>query len=473
MVERGYRPCGRGKVIEHKRKGSKEIEVIPLDDQPYQDGESISDIFTLEAQGKDASGKSYSAKVNTSKSIMAMWLSTDANRMTAPDVRRGDIVELYTFYDTQQYYWKEAEDNGKRRRMEQVTHRYSATDDESVKELDDSNSIKIDLNGETGTYTISLPKIGKSKVSQTIQFDTQNGNIVIADSNENFIQIEEAGKVSIANSKGSYREFDLETIRDVSPEEITHETKKYSVTCTTYNLTATTSAGITAPKVTLNAATSITFSTPKMTCTGAASFGSTAHVTGQLSSPKIDTGVLLASSINCGPIACGGISFGGSGGSGGSGEPASPGSGGGAGSSNNSRINEHEVYLEHPRQEFKANEFTVDSDDIKLGEFDVNNGTITKGGLSISENAVKVGSATLESDKLTIGNSTVSGTEVNTETLNATEVKSEDVTAETLKATESVDLQVNEFKLHAAALDIDQNTLTALATLLKPILDTL
>lgn len=462
MVERGYRPCGRGKVIEHKRKGSKEIEVIPLDDQPFQEGESISDIFTLETQGKDASGKTYSAKVDTSKSIMATWLSTDANRMTAPDVRRGDIVELYTFYDTQQYYWKEAEDNGKRRRMEQVTHRYSATDDESVKELDDTNSIKVDLNGETGTYTITLPKIGKAKVSQTIQFDSQNGNIVIADSNNNFIQLEEQGKVSFANSKGSFIELDLEDIYEYAAESIKHETKKYSIESTTYFLTATTSAEITAPKFTLTATTSITFTTPKMTCTGAASFGSTAHVTGQLSSPKIDTGVLLASSINCGPIACGGLSFGGSGGSGGSGEDASPGSGGGGssggGNPNNSRITEDEVYLEHPRQEFKADEFTVDSNDIKLGEFDVNNGAITKGGLSISEDAVKVGNAILESDKLTLGNSIVSGTEVATESL---------------KATDAVDLQVNVFKLHAGTLDIDQDTLTALATLLKPIIDTL
>lgn len=200
----GYRPIGRGKVIEHKRYGSKDISVIPTDQQPIQAGELVADIEKTDATGVDASGKAYTSSMQTSKALTATWLGLGDNRVTAPDVRRGDIVELYEYHDTQKLYWQAiGADHGKRRK-EKVTHRFSMTDDENTGDLDDSNSISVDHDGENGMTTIKVPSV-KGKAPVTLQMNSKAGTACMLVGEDNFVQIEQDGeKITTQNGSGSF-----------------------------------------------------------------------------------------------------------------------------------------------------------------------------------------------------------------------------------------------------------------------------
>ena len=200
----GYRSIGRGKLVEHKKQGSMDIEVIPMDQQPYQAGALVADIEEVDATGTDARGNTYSSSMKTSKAITATWLGHGDNRVTAPDVRRGEIVDLLEYHDTQKIFWQALSGDHGKRRKEKATHRFSMTDDESVTELTDENSISVDHDGENGMTTLRVPSVG-GKAGVTFQMNSKEGTACILVGDNSFVQIESEGDtITAQNEAGSY-----------------------------------------------------------------------------------------------------------------------------------------------------------------------------------------------------------------------------------------------------------------------------
>ncbi len=199
-----YRPMGRGMVVEHKKRGSNEIEVIPLDQQPYQAGSSVADVEETTATGKDARGNTYSSTMKTSKALKATWLGHGDNRTTAPDVRRDEVVELYEYHDTQKIFWQAVSGDHGKRRKEKVTYRFSMTDDEGTTELDDENSISLDHDGENGMTTMRVPSVG-GKAPVTFQMNSKEGTACMLVGEGSFVQIEKEGDtITVQNEAGSF-----------------------------------------------------------------------------------------------------------------------------------------------------------------------------------------------------------------------------------------------------------------------------
>ena len=95
-----------GIVANNKDLSSDLIEVVPSEDMSFYDGELTDTIEKVEAEGKDHNDKEFKTTVETTNSIKAKWLSfTDTNRMTSPDVRRGEEVVIWRFGDADQYWW--------------------------------------------------------------------------------------------------------------------------------------------------------------------------------------------------------------------------------------------------------------------------------------------------------------------------------------------------------------------------------
>lgn len=218
-----YRAIGRGKVIEHKKLGSNDIEVIPFDEQPHQQGALVADIEQSTATGTDARGATYSSTMSTSKAITATWKGNGDNRVTAPDVRRGEWVELFEYHDTQKVYWQAISGDHSKRRKEKVTYRFSMTDDESTDESTDENSITVDHDGDQGMTTIKVPSVdGKAPV--TFQMNSKQGTACMLVGEGNFVQIEEDGDtITSQNAAGSYAILEGDNIRTNCAKE-----KKYT-----------------------------------------------------------------------------------------------------------------------------------------------------------------------------------------------------------------------------------------------------
>lgn len=267
----GWKFYSHGKVVEHKADNSDDIEVIPIEKQPFQSGAMVSDIVTVQSSGVNAKGTAYSASSNTSKSITAKWKGDGTNRVTSPDVRRDDDVMIWTYADTEKYYWTCNDSDLSRRRNEHVQHRYSGTTDESTTALDDTNSYSKTISPKLGLIDLSTSKANGEKTTHKLQMNSKDGIAVFGDGDGNFIQIEYEGKITLINKDGTYLISDGKMMKLHADDSITLETKdqiftndtteitankSYTLNTQNYAVAAKTQGQVTAPIYAINAATS-------------------------------------------------------------------------------------------------------------------------------------------------------------------------------------------------------------------------
>lgn len=222
---------GTGVATENKLLSSKEcyfqvIELFPLDSNELK-----SDTDTLKHSGVDAKGTSYSVEVKFGKSIKAVWLPSDSNRVTAPDLRRGDRVEVYRLADSDQYYWRSMGLDTGVRRLETVASRYSNTKDESVKELDETNSWTHEISTHNKTVTLHTTKSDGEEFEYTIQLNVADGVFMFTD-HENGQRFESESRERrwrIANADGSEVLMDKTKLKLTAPDEIELNTKVYKL----------------------------------------------------------------------------------------------------------------------------------------------------------------------------------------------------------------------------------------------------
>ncbi len=102
--ESAYRLISIGYVAENKLRTEHTVEISLTELSPMLNGELKSNVDTINFDGLDAKGNPYAGQVNISNTIMATWKGGLGNRISSPDVRRGDRVEIYQFGNTDKYY---------------------------------------------------------------------------------------------------------------------------------------------------------------------------------------------------------------------------------------------------------------------------------------------------------------------------------------------------------------------------------
>ena len=299
----GWKFYSHGKVVEHKTDMSNDIEVVPIEKQPFQSGAMVSDIVPVKTSGVDAKGVAYSAASGTSKSITATWKGDGTNRVTSPDVRRDDEVMIYTYADTQKYYWTCEDSDLSRRRNEHVQHRFSGTTDESTAALDDSNSYSHTMSPKLGLIDFSTSKANGEVTTHKLQMNSKGGVAFLSDGEGNFIQLEYKGKVILTNSAGTYVIEEGKMMKLHADDTIFIDAKIQTFTSDTSTATAKTSYAVKTATYTLNATTSSTVTTPTYAVKAATSATITSAVI-TLSAATIKLGTF-------GTVTAGGASFGG------------------------------------------------------------------------------------------------------------------------------------------------------------------
>ena len=111
---------GLFKVVEDKAEDSFDIKVSPVSYIPDLKGdlnknkEQVVGIVDMENQHSSIS-------TTSSNFITATWLPEgEQNRISAPDVVVGDVVEIYSVRGTDEYYWKVFSHNTSLRKREKV-----------------------------------------------------------------------------------------------------------------------------------------------------------------------------------------------------------------------------------------------------------------------------------------------------------------------------------------------------------------
>lgn len=208
-----------GIVAANKLLSSNNIEVVPVEHASYLDGEVTDNMETSNVGGADSSGQSYQDSVNTTASIKAQWCQEGVgNRVTAPDVRRGDKVIILRYADTDKFYWREW--GNSYRRLETVTHAFNANPDESVS-TDADNSYYFNVSTHAKEISVHTSDKNGELCQYDIQINTETGYVVIQDNIGNSIELDSAETViRLKNADNSMLELTKKVINITAPDTV-------------------------------------------------------------------------------------------------------------------------------------------------------------------------------------------------------------------------------------------------------------
>lgn len=206
------------------------LEVIPIEDAGYSDGEITDGREKLEAQGTDHHGEVWNVTIQTSNTIKAEWLPLNTNRLTVPNIRRGERVLLWQYADNDKFYWTTMGLDDHLRRLETATYVFSNTKDESVKKLTPENSYYLEVSTHTKQVTLGTSKSDGEKFAYTVQVNAKDGVVVIADDIGNFIQLQsEKNRILLVNAKDTYVDMDAKDLTMNVPGHLSIKSKSLDI----------------------------------------------------------------------------------------------------------------------------------------------------------------------------------------------------------------------------------------------------
>jgi len=217
-----------GLVAVNKALGSNEIEVTPLEKLPMTDGEVTDNASTSTVKAADKEGEAYQAESVTTLTVKASWLPLSAtNRVTAPDVRRGEMVRLYQMAndgDSGVYYWCTLKEESGLRRLETVRYAYSGTVDESVKVLTRDNSYYLEFSTHNQTVSLHTSKANGEPYAYDVQINAKEGRVLITDDVGNYWMLDSKNtNIRAENIDGTWLELNQKSLNAFAPESINLE----------------------------------------------------------------------------------------------------------------------------------------------------------------------------------------------------------------------------------------------------------
>lgn len=223
-----------GIVAINKPLNSNKIEVSPIESLTMLNGELTDHFEELTARGLDGAGNSYESKVKVSATLTASWLPRgQSNRMTAPDVRRGEKVQIYRLANSNKFFWDTLENSSNVRRLETVVHAYSATQEEDAR-LDNTNSYTQGVSTHNKHINLAhTTKANGEKFAYDIFVDAANNTITLKDDVGNFILLKsDTNTVRMQNANGNYLDITGDNAEWFVKSSITVKTQNWRLQTT-------------------------------------------------------------------------------------------------------------------------------------------------------------------------------------------------------------------------------------------------
>lgn len=228
-----------GIAANNKDVGSNMLMVLPIEMLQMADGEVASELRDEKSSGQNASGESYQHTVRTDLAIPCKWYPiSNTNRRSAPDVRRGERVQIFTFGDNNEYFWQSLGMDDHLRKLETVITTYSGTADESVDGTKPENSYFFEVSTHNGTVTFQTSKQNGEFSSYAVQIDAKNGKVMVADALGNkFVLDSAATLIELTNADNTTVRLDKQnvlikaqqTVSIEAGQEVKIKTKKFTV----------------------------------------------------------------------------------------------------------------------------------------------------------------------------------------------------------------------------------------------------
>jgi phage baseplate assembly protein gpV len=228
-----------GIVAVNKLLKSKEIEVTPVEELPMLDGELTSQSNDYKSKAVNAQGAAYETTTKTTVTIKAAWLPLGGNnRITAPDVRRGEAVMIYQFGDADKYYWNTLKEDMKLRKLETVIFAFSATKDET-KDTTDNTTYYFEVSTHKKLVHFHTSKADGEPFGYDLQINTKDGYITITDDVGNYFYLSSADRqLTMKNVDNSVVDISKKTISITAADSVTIKTKAFKLDSKTANISS-------------------------------------------------------------------------------------------------------------------------------------------------------------------------------------------------------------------------------------------
>ncbi|MCK9234769.1 MAG: hypothetical protein M0R77_00480 [Gammaproteobacteria bacterium] len=183
------------------------IEVKPSEVLKFLNGEITDNVQTLQAQGTQLDGEEYTSTVDVTKTIKATWLSLgNSNRITAPNVRRGEKVMIYVLGDTNTYFWDTLENHIKLRRLETVIYAFSGEPSLNKEaSIENKNVYFLQISTHMKNILLQTSKANGEPHEWTLELDTDKSTFTITDDDENYFTIQSKQRLlELRNGDGTF-----------------------------------------------------------------------------------------------------------------------------------------------------------------------------------------------------------------------------------------------------------------------------
>jgi len=226
VKETELRRMSVGIIAENKRLDSPFVEIIPIEALNLMDEELGYEKTTLKTSGIDVEEKPYKVEVDMTVTLKAEWLA-ETNRMTPPDVRRGEQVWIWRQGDADKYYWTTLGRDDDLRRLETVLYRYSGLPENIDEEVTEDNSYYIEWSTHKKTITIKTSQRNEEFCIYTLQFNPGDGQWTVEDNLGNIVQIDsEHTTIHVRNADMSLIEMNRKQIHVQSEDSISFKTQR-------------------------------------------------------------------------------------------------------------------------------------------------------------------------------------------------------------------------------------------------------
>lgn len=169
-----YRLAFIGTVASDIAIGSRVIDVYPHE-HLVSDGD-INQSTRSNSQLKDSEDKSYNVDVENEQIIKnVVWTNPNSNRVTPPNVKKGEKVKVYQYADSNKFYWTTMGSEMDIRGLEHVEWAFVNTDDENVTVMDDKNCYKVVISTKNKIIAIRTPDNDGEVTTYELSIDTKNG----------------------------------------------------------------------------------------------------------------------------------------------------------------------------------------------------------------------------------------------------------------------------------------------------------
>lgn len=156
----------------------------------YQDGKQIVTLDEIETASTDINGVESRDKLLSTQTIHATWLPSGSNRLTAPNIRVGEEVEILQQSDTPVYYWRPLGMSEQHRKLETIIWGISSTKDEGADSLNPENRYWIEFSSHSKKIVLTTSIKNGEAVRYSCSFDLTEGIFNLMDSKGNGLSLE-------------------------------------------------------------------------------------------------------------------------------------------------------------------------------------------------------------------------------------------------------------------------------------------